>query len=284
MSYSNAEYSLFQIPIHLPTTACIQFETGTTMLLVETQSGVTRLTLNRPERRNALSEAMLTELGQALTQIASDPQTRVVVLAAAGPVFCSGHDLGEMVGRSESEYGALFARCSSVMQQIRRLPQPVIARVQGLATAAGCQLVAACDLAVAAAEAKFATPGVKIGLFCSTPMVPLVRAVPAKVAMEMLLTGIPISADRALEVGLVNRVVPAAELDTTVKELTDAIVASSPMTLQLGKRAFYDQLNLDESTAYDRATNIMTDNALKHDAQEGISAFLQKRVPQWKGE
>ena len=254
------------------------------MLLVESESGVTRLTLNRPERRNALSEAMLTELGAALDRIAADPVTRVVVLAAAGPVFCSGHDLGEMVGRSEADYGALFARCSSVMQKIRKLPQPVIARVQGLATAAGCQLVAACDLAVAVSEARFATPGVKIGLFCSTPMVPLVRAVPPKVAMEMLLTGIPISAARALEVGLINRVVPAAELDSSVQELMDAIVGSSPMTIQLGKRAFYDQLILDEATAYERATCVMTENAVKHDAQEGISAFLQKRPPQWKGE
>lgn len=254
------------------------------MLTVETISGVTRLTLNRPERRNALSEAMLTDLGQALDRIAEDAQTRVVVLGAAGPVFCSGHDLGEMVGRTETEYGTLFTRCSRVMQQLRQLPQPVIARVQGLATAAGCQLVAACDLAVATTEARFATPGVKIGLFCSTPMVPLVRAVPAKVAMEMLLTGIPLSAERALEVGLINRVVPVSDLDAAIQEMTDAIVASSPMTIQLGKRAFYDQLNLDESTAYDRATNVMTENALKHDAQEGISAFLQKRPAQWKGE
>ena len=254
------------------------------MLLVESQSGVTRLTLNRPERRNALSEAMLTELETQLDRIAVDNSTRVVVLAAAGPVFCSGHDLGEMVGRAEAEYASLFARCSRVMQKLRQLPQPVIARVQGLATAAGCQLVAACDLAVAAADARFATPGVKIGLFCSTPMVPLVRAIPPKVAMEMLLTGIPISAERALGVGLVNRVVPAVELDSTVQEITDAIVASSSMTIQLGKRAFYDQLNLDEATAYERATCVMTDNAVKHDAQEGITAFLQKRPPQWKGE
>ena len=254
------------------------------MLLAQSQSGVTTLTLNRPERRNALSEAMLTELGAALERIAADKTTRVVVLAAAGPVFCSGHDLGEMVGRSEADYAALFARCSGVMQQIRRLPQPVIARVQGLATAAGCQLVAACDLAVATTEARFATPGVKIGLFCSTPMVPLVRAVPPKVALEMLLTGIPLSAERAMAVGLINRVVPASQLDQAVLELTDAIVGSSPMTNQLGKRAFYDQWSLDEATAYERATCVMTENAIKHDAQEGISAFLQKRPPQWKSQ
>ena len=227
---------------------------------------------------------MLTELGAELDRIALDQTTRVVVLAAAGSVFCSGHDLGEMVGRSEAEYSSLFARCSSVMQKIRKLPQPVIARVQGLATAAGCQLVAACDLAVAVTEARFATPGVKIGLFCSTPMVPLVRAVPSKVAMEMLLTGIPITAERALAVGLINRVVSVAELDSAIKEMTDAIVASSPMTISLGKRAFYDQIALDETSAYERATCVMTENALKHDAQEGISAFLQKRPAQWSGE
>lgn len=253
------------------------------MVVIETQDAVTRLTLNRPERRNALSEAMLTEIGQALDRIADDADTRVVVLGAAGPVFCSGHDLGEMVGRSEQDYQTLFARCSGVMQKLRKLPQPVIARVQGLATAAGCQLVAACDLAVAVTEAKFATPGVKIGLFCSTPMVPLVRAVSPKVALEMLLTGIPITADRALDVGLINRVVPADQLDIAIKELTDAIVASSPLTIRLGKRAFYDQLNLDEPTAYDRATAVMTGNAVKHDAQEGITAFLQKRPAQWTG-
>ena len=253
------------------------------MILVETQAGVTKVTLNRPERRNALSEAMLTALGETLTRLAEDAATRVIVLAAAGPVFCSGHDLGEMVGRTESEYQSLFARCSSVMQQIRQLPQPVIARVHGLATAAGCQLVAACDLAVATTEARFATPGVKIGLFCSTPMVPLVRAIAPKVAMEMLLTGTPLTAERALAVGLINQVVPADQLDAAIQSITDAIVASSPLTIRIGKRAFYDQLHLDEATAYDRATCVMTDNAIKHDAQEGISAFLQKRPAQWTG-
>ena len=208
------------------------------MLLVESQAGIVRLTLNRPEQRNALSEALLTELGVALEQIAADRSARAVVLAAAGPVFCSGHDLGEMAGRSEADYQTLFARCSRVMQQIRQLPQPVIARVQGLATAAGCQLVATCDLAVAATEARFATPGVKIGLFCTTPMVPLVRSVPPKVAMEMLLTGIPITAERALAVGLVNRVVPADQLDAAIGELTAAILASSAAILSLAKGPF----------------------------------------------
>ena len=170
------------------------------------------------------------------------------------------------------------------MQQLRRLPQPVIARVQGLATAAGCQLVAACDLAVAADAATFATPGVKIGLFCTTPMVPLVRAVPAKAAMEMLLTGKPMYAQQALQWGLVNRVVTADKLDAAVQEFTDAILASSPLTIRLGKEAFYDGLNLDEPAAYERATEVMTDNACLGDAQEGMSAFLQKRRPSWTGQ
>src|SRR5437762_8450453 len=185
-------------------------------LLLENQNGIVRLTLNRPERRNALSRDLLARLEQAIADVATDAAARVVVLAAAGPVFCSGHDLGEMADGSEEEYRDLFHLCSRVMLGLRRLPQPVIARVQGLATAAGCQLAAACDLAVAAEEATFATPGVKIGLFCTTPMVPLVRAVPAKAALEMLLTGRPISARRALELGLVNRVVPAALLDEAV--------------------------------------------------------------------
>jgi enoyl-CoA hydratase/carnithine racemase len=253
-------------------------------LLVEATDAVVRLTLNRPEKRNALSHALLAELEAALSHIAAEPAARVVVLAAAGPVFCSGHDLGEMPGRSEEEYRELFALCSRVMLQFRRLPQPVIARVQGVATAAGCQLVAACDLAVAAEGASFATPGVKIGLFCTTPMVPLVRAIPPKSALEMLLTGKPISARRAYELGLVNRVVPAEQLDAAVQEYVDAILAASPLVVRLGKAAFYDQLALDEATAYGRATDVMTDNATRCDAQEGIRSFLEKRRPQWTGE
>jgi enoyl-CoA hydratase/carnithine racemase len=255
--------------------------TAEPILLVEKAGGVTTLTLNRPEKRNALSRELLAELETTLARLAGDGTAHVVVLAARGEVFCSGHDLGEMVGCSEAVYGELFGLCARVMLALRRLPQPVIARVQGMATAAGCQLVAACDLAVAAEEATFATPGVKIGLFCTTPMVPLVRAVPPKVAMEMLLTGQPISAARAQEVGLVNRVVSAAQLDAAVAELAQAILSSSPQVVRLGKAAFYDQLPLDETTAYDRAVPIMVDNALQHDAQEGMSAFLQKRRPRW---
>jgi enoyl-CoA hydratase/carnithine racemase len=254
-----------------------------TALMIERQSGVVRLTLNRPEKRNALSREMLHRLEEALHALAGDESARVVVLAASGPAFCAGHDLGEMAGRGEDEYRDLFAACTRVMLGLRRLPQPVIARVQGTATAAGCQLVAACDLAVAAEGATFATPGVKIGLFCTTPMVPLVRAVPAKAAMEMLLTGVPIPASRALELGLVNRVVPADRLDAAVSDLTDAILASSPLVLGLGKRAFYELHDLPEEDAYRRAVDVMTDNALKHDAQEGIAAFLQKRPPEWTG-
>jgi len=237
-------------------------------LIIESDRGIVRLTLNRPEKRNALSIELLRRLEQAIERIAVDPSAQVVVLSARGPVFCSGHDLKEMVGRTEAEYRELFT--------------PVIARVQGVATAAGCQLVAACDLAVAGDEATFATPGVKIGLFCTTPMVPLVRAIPAKPAMEMLLTGEPITARRAYELGLVNRVVRNVDLDLEIKSLTDTILAMSPLVIRTGKNAFYEIQGLDEPDAYDRAIPIMTGNALDHDAQEGISAFLEKRHPQWK--
>lgn len=252
-------------------------------LLIEENGGIVRLTLNRPEKRNALSLKLLRELETAIGQIAGDPAARVVVVAGAGKVFCAGHDLAEMTGRTRDEYHALFSACSVVMQGFRNLPQPVIARVHGLATAAGCQLVASCDLVVAADGAQFAAPGVKIGLFCTTPMVPLVRAVPAKLALEMLFTGAPISAERALAVGLVNRVVPAEQLDAAVQEFCDAILATSPAVIKLGKAAFYDQLSVDEATAYERAVEIITDNATFGDAQEGIRAFLEKRPPQWNG-
>jgi enoyl-CoA hydratase/carnithine racemase len=253
-------------------------------LLTERRGTAAWLTLDRPDKRNALSHALLARLHEVLEGLAADASVRVVVLAARGPVFCAGHDLGEMVGAAEPAYHELFALCSRVMLQFRQLPQPAIARVQGVATAAGCQLVAACDLAVAAETATFATPGVKIGLFCTTPMVPLVRAIPAKPALEMLLTGRPISAQRAYELGLVNKVVPAADLDAAVKEYADLLAESSPLTLRMGKTAFYEQMSLDEETAYMRATDVMTDNAVCHDAQEGMRAFLEKRRPQWTGE
>jgi len=259
-------------------------EPQTPCVLIETTDGVCRVTLNRPERRNALSERLLADLDGALDQMAQSREIRCVVLAANGPVFCSGHDLSEMPGRTEAEYRTLFERCSRVMLKLRQIPQPVIARVHAFATAAGCQLVAACDLAVAATEARFATPGVKIGLFCTTPMVPLVRSIPAKVAMEMLVTGQPISAQRAYEIGLINRVVPADQLDACIAEFTAAIVASSPLVLQLGKQAFYHEQPMREATAYQHAVQVMTTNAATQDAQEGITAFLQKRPPQWRGE
>lgn len=254
------------------------------LLLVESHGGVVRLTLNRPDKRNALSRELLTRLGGVLDEIAGDREARVVVLGANGPVFSAGHDLGEMAGCSSDFYEETFSLCSSVMLKMRRLAQPVVARVHGLATAAGCQLVAACDLAVASETASFATPGVKIGLFCTTPMVPLVRAVPPKVALEMLMTGKPISAVRAYDIGLINRVVPATELDAAVEEYVQAILSLSPLVLRLGKAAFYDQLALAEPAAYEKATSVMVDNATRHDAQEGMSAFLQKRVPHWTGD
>jgi enoyl-CoA hydratase/carnithine racemase len=249
---------------------------------VERSGPVVRLTLNRPGRRNALSRSLLGRLEEVLAALALDPAARVVVLAARGQVFCSGHDLSEMIGRTEAAYRDLFEACTRVMLRLRHLPQPVIARVQGVATAAGCQLVAACDLAVAAEEASFATPGVKVGLFCTTPMVPLVRAVPDKAALEMLLTGAPIDARRALELGLVNRVVPANQLDAVVDELCESILVVSPTAVRLGKAAFYELKDLGEEAAYHRATDIMTGNALRHDAQEGIAAFLEKRRPAWE--
>ena len=251
-------------------------------LIQEADGGVVRLTLNRPQRRNALSFELLNRLDQAIERIGSDSSVRVVVIAGNGPVFSAGHDLSEMVGKSEREYRDLFAACSRVMLGLRRLSQPVIARVHGLATAAGCQLVATCDLAVAAEEAGFATPGVKIGLFCTTPMIPLVRLIPPRAAMEMLLTGQPISARRALELGLVNRVVPSNELDTSIQSLIEPLLNLSPHVLGIGKRAFYDLQALDEATAYERAAEVMVENALRDDAHEGISAFLEKRPPSWR--
>ena len=255
------------------------------VLLNELREEVLYLTLNRPEKRNALSRELLLRLHEKLNEISVDAQVRVVVLAAQGPTFCAGHDLGEMLGCSEDAYHELFALCSTVMQQLRALPQPVIARVQGMATAAGCQLVAACDLAVAIATASFATPGVKIGLFCTTPMVPLVRTIPPRCALEMLLTGKAISAQQALAWGLVNRVVAADQLDAAVQEFTDSIRAASPLTVRIGKQAFYDQLALDEASAYQRATEVMTKNALCRDAQEGMSAFVKRlpHPPTWEG-
>jgi enoyl-CoA hydratase/carnithine racemase len=252
--------------------------------LVVTPAGpAARITLNRPEKRNALSLELMQELIAALRDVAADETTRAVVIEGAGTVFSAGHDLSEMIGRDESFLDELFTTCTTIMEAIHDLPQPVIAKVHGIATAAGCQLVAACDLAVAAHTARFATPGVKIGLFCSTPMVPVTRAVGRKRAMQMLLTGEPIDAPTALQWGLVNQVVPPDELDDAVTRLVDAIARSSSYTVAVGKRAFYDQVDQSERAAYERTTAVMTENALATDAQEGMSAFLEKRPPNWVG-
>lgn len=252
-------------------------------LLVEISAPLARVTLNRPERRNALSLALMLELADCLRQLGQSREVGAVVLAAAGNVFSSGHDLSEMRGRSVSEYRQLFDVCVEMMTLIQRIPQPVIAEVQGMATAAGCQLVATCDLAVAAESAKFATPGVRIGLFCSTPMVALTRAVGRKRALEMLLTGVPIDAATAADWGLVNRVVAASELRTTTETLARQIAEASSMTIGIGKQAFYSQIDLDQAKAYDYTKEVMSLNAMAADAQEGICAFLEKRTPQWSG-
>ncbi len=251
-------------------------------LTYQTDGPIALLTLNRPERRNALSLELIEELHEALARTGEDPALRVVILAAAGGAFCSGHDLTELRGRTAEDYRRIFERCTEMMQTIRQIPQPVIAEVQGVATAAGCQLVAACDLAVASEQAQFATPGVRIGLFCSTPMVPLVRAVGRKRAFEMLATGEMIDARTAAAWGLVNRVVPAADLRAETRRLALSIARAGRPVLALGKRAFYQQLELPEREAYACACRTMAANALREDAQEGIAAFLEKRVPQWR--
>ncbi len=249
----------------------------------ELRDGVAVLTLNDAKRRNALSSRLLGELQDWLRRIEEDDAVRVVVLRSEGPVFSSGHDLNEMIDRDAESYAAVFALCTEVMEAIRLLPKPVIAQVQGLATAAGCQLAATCDLAVAGESAAFATPGVRIGLFCTTPGVALARAVPStKKAMEMLLTGMPVPASEALEIGLVNRVVPDDELEANVMALARQISAASAHTLAVGKSAFYRQIELDRPAAYTLAQEVMVDNLLDEDAHEGITAFLQKRPPQWK--
>jgi len=255
------------------------------VLLRADAEGIATLTLNRPDQRNALSIGLMTALEQSLDAIARDASVKIVILAAAGTAFSAGHDLREVrADRRREAYEALFAQCSRLMLKIVRLPKPVIARVQGVATAAGCQLVATCDLAVAAQSARFATPGVNIGLFCSTPMVALSRAVPRKQSMEMLLTGDLIPADRAREIGLVNRVVPAAELEAATLDLARQIASKSPLTLAIGKEAFYKQAELDLEAAYAYASEVMTRNMLARDAGEGIDAFLEKRPPEWTGE
>jgi enoyl-CoA hydratase/carnithine racemase len=249
----------------------------------ETEGCVAVVTLNRPNRRNALSLELMRELLDCLGRIGEEKRLRVVILAAAGKVYSSGHDLTELVGRDINDYRRIFDVCAELMTKIQSIPQPVIAEVQGPATAAGCQLVATCDLAVAAEDAWFATPGVKIGLFCTTPMVALSRAVGRKRALQMLLTGDPIDAETAAECGLVNSVVPAGELRVETRKLAGSIVEASPITLAIGKQAFYAQIDLDQPKAYAYAKEIMSMNSMAVDAQEGISAFLGKRTACWTG-
>jgi enoyl-CoA hydratase/carnithine racemase len=258
---------------------------GSTAILLRNQAdGIATLMLNRPEARNALSRALMAELTHALAETAEDRSVRVVIIAASGPAFCAGHDLRELrADPSEPAYRATFEACSRLMTAIVRLPKPVIAQVHGIATAAGCQLAASCDLVIAADTARFATPGVNIGLFCSTPMVALSRAVPRKHAMEMLLTGDLIPAERAREMGLVNRVVPEAALASATRELAAAIAAKSPLTLAIGKEAFYRQAEMPLDEAYAYTAEVMTRNMLARDAAEGIDAFLHKRRPVWTG-
>jgi enoyl-CoA hydratase/carnithine racemase len=255
-----------------------------TVLQRRDAAGVAWLTLHRPAARNALSMALMQALDAELVAIADDRGVKVVVIAGAGPAFCAGHDLRELRADPRREaYQLVFAQCSALMQRIVGLPKPVIARVHGVATAAGCQLVASCDLAVAAESARFATPGVNIGLFCSTPMVALTRAVGRKAAMEMLLTGELVDAARAREIGLVNRVVPEAALDDAVAALAGQIAGKSPLTLAIGKAAFYHQAELGLAEAYAYASDVMVRNMLTHDADEGIGAFLERRAPTWSG-
>ena len=263
--------------------------TDATLLRRELRAdGVLTLTLARPQARNALSIAMLDALGAAFAGIAADPGVRAVVLAAEGPAFSSGHDLKEITAaRAGADRGRAFfeetlSRCAAMMQQVVALPQPVIAAVEGIASAAGCQLVASCDLAIAGDKAQFCTPGVNIGLFCSTPMVALSRNLSRKHAMEMLLSGDMFAADEAARFGLVNRVVPGGEALAAALDLAGRIAAKSALTVKIGKRAFYEQAEMKLADAYDYASRVMVENLLARDADEGISAFVQKRTPSWE--
>jgi enoyl-CoA hydratase/carnithine racemase len=259
------------------------------VLLRDEAGGIVTLTLNRPGARNALSEGLIAALTQELEAIAGDTAVRAMILSANGPAFSAGHDLKEMTSRrsdadgGRAYYADLMGRCSAMMQKVVRLPQPVIAAVEGVATAAGCQLVASCDLAVAGQEAQFATPGVHIGLFCSTPMVALSRNVSRKHAMEMLLLGEMVDADDAFRFGLVNRVVPSGNALSEARKLAALVAAKSPLTLKIGKRAFYEQIEMGLSEAYDHATAVMVENMMAQDAAEGIGAFVEKRPPRFQG-
>jgi enoyl-CoA hydratase/carnithine racemase len=250
-------------------------------LIVEEEAGLVTLTMNRPEKRNALSTAMMTELNDELRAIGKRSDARAVIIAGNGPAFSAGHDLGELKGRDLAFYRYEFDLCAQLMLTIQRIPQPVIARVHAIATAAGCQLAATCDLVVAGESASFATPGVRIGLFCSTPMVALSRAVPRKLAMEMLLTGEPIDARRALDAGLINVIAAPDKVEETVAALIAKITRFSPFVIGLGKRAFYRQAEMSQDDAYAFTKDVMSRNAAADAAREGIAAFLEKRPPRW---
>ncbi len=252
-------------------------------LKFESEGGIGIIILNRPEKRNALSLELLQELSALLTSISENRETRVVIIKGEGKVFCAGHDISQLINHEMTFYKAIFDTCVEVMEKIQHLPQPVIAQVHGVATAAGCQLVAACDLAVAEEDTLFGTPGVKVGLFCTTPAVPLVRAIGRKRALDMLLTGRMISAKEAEQYGLINKVVPGDQLTAETTALARRIAEASPLTLSLGKSAFYTQVNLADSQAYDYAKQAIVNNLFAEDAQEGLSAFLEKRKPAWKG-
>ena len=264
-------------------------ETAHPSILLREQVGdVAVLTLNRSAARNSLSDGLIAELHVALDEIAGDTSVRAVVITANGPAFSAGHDLKELTARRADDdrgrayFGQLMNACSAMMQAVVRLPKPVVAAMQGIATAAGCQLVASCDLAIASEEARFATPGVDIGLFCSTPMVALSRNVPRKQAMEMLLTGEPISAERAREIGLVNRVVPAGTERDAAIALAQQVARKSAHTIKIGKEAFYRQVEMNLADAYRFAAEVMTENMMARDAEEGIGAFIEKRMPTWE--
>ena len=253
------------------------------VLLHHDAGGIATVTLNRPKQYNALSEELLTELQSALDSIGKDPSVRVVVIAGNGTAFCAGHDLKQMrANPKKAYYEKLFAQCSKIMMTLTRLPQPVIARVHGIATAAGCQLVAQCDLAVASDNARFAVSGINVALFCSTPSVPLARNISRKQAMEMLITGDFIDAATAKARGLVNRVVPVEKLDAEVKALADAIIAKSSVAVTTGKKMFYKQIEMGMEAAYEYAAEVMACNMMAEDVGEGIDAFTQKRAPKWK--
>lgn len=258
--------------------------TATTILTdIDTEARIATVTLNRPDKRNPLSLALMTELIATLRAIGERRDVAVVILAGNGPAFSAGHDLSEMTGRAVDDYRTIFDRCCELMETVQAIPQPVIAMVRGIATAAGCQLVATCDLVVAEEGARFGTPGVKIGLFCSTPMVAISRVIGQKRALQLLLTGVPIDARTAADWGLVNEVVPADRLVARTRELAAQIAAASPLVLGIGKEAFYAQIDRDQRAAYDYTKTVMTMNALAADAQEGICAFLEKRRPEWTG-